>query len=83
MGKSSSVTIGIDLGGTKMYAVVLNDEGEVLGSARNPSNGHEGSRKGLERIVSTAQEALAAAGAEKAKIEGLGIGCPGVVDLEK
>lgn len=83
MGKSSKVSIGIDLGGTKMYAVVLDEDGKVIGSARNPSLGHEGSKKGLERLVATAREALADADSEKAKITGVGIGCPGVVDLQK
>ena len=66
-----------------MYAVVLDEKGEVLGSARNPSLGHEGSRKGMERLVTTAQEALASAKAEDSKLAGVGIGCPGVVDLDK
>ena len=83
MAKSSKVSIGIDLGGTKMYAVVLDESGGVIGSARTPSLGHEGAEKGLERIVQTAREALTDADATKATIAGLGIGCPGIVDLEK
>ena len=83
MAKSSKVSVGIDLGGTKMYAVVLDEKGKVIGSARNPSLGHEGSRKGLQRLIATAQEALADAKAEDKKLRGVGVGCPGVVDLDK
>ena len=83
MGKSSAVRIGIDLGGTKIYSVVLDENEKILGSARNPTQGHEGSRKGLERIVATAQEALADAKKEGVTPSAVGIGCPGVVDLDK
>ena len=81
MGNQSSVSVGIDLGGTKMYAIVLNEEDEVIGAARNPSKGHEGSAKGLENLIRTAREALADAGVEGAEVRGVGIGCPGVIDL--
>lgn len=66
-----------------MYAIVLNEKDEVIGSARNPSNGHAGAEKGLDKLVATAGEALASAGAKKEAVTAVGIGCPGVVDLEK
>ncbi len=75
--------MGIDLGGTKMYAAVLNDRNKVIGSARRPSNGHEGVSKGLENLVATGREALESARMAASDLAGLGIGCPGVVDLPK
>ena len=38
MAKSSKVRVGIDLGGTKMYAVVLNEEGEVMRQGGSPDD---------------------------------------------
>lgn len=83
MGKSSRISVGIDLGGTKMYAVVLDQDSEVIGTARRPTNGHEGPDTGVENLLKTAQEAIESADCKDAKIEALGIGCPGVVDLNK
>lgn len=65
-----------------MYAIVLDESNQVIGSARSPSNGHEGAEKGMENLILTARQALSDAGSEKATPVGVGIGCPGVVDLK-
>ncbi len=83
MGKEKPLTIGVDLGGTKIYAIVLDDNEKVIGSARNPSNGHEGAEAGLDTIAETIRSAIDDAGGNKADVQALGIGCPGVVDLKK
>mgnify|MGYP002631686152 CR=1 FL=1 len=83
MKRSDSVSVGVDLGGTKIYVVVLNEKTEVIGSSRNPSNGHEGAERGMETILRTIHEALDDADVGKNAVRSLGIGCPGVVNLEK
>ena len=76
-------TIGFDLGGTKMFAVVFDDEFKEVGSARVPTDGHKGEKDGLRRIIATAQDALDDAGIKAKEVAAFGIGCPGVVDFEK
>jgi len=75
-------SIGFDLGGTKMFAVVYDREFRVLGSSREATNGYEGPKAGIARILEVIALALEDAGVEPAAIGSLGIGCPGVVDFE-
>ncbi len=75
--------VGFDLGGTKMLACVLDDNSRILGSARKSTNGTDGAVKGTKRIIQLIREALAAAGLEAGSVQGIGIGCPGLVDPSK
>lgn len=76
-------SIGVDLGGTKILAVVFNEELEVVGSVRVPTEGHKGSKEGMKRIWSAVQESLKGTDVQPDEIMALGIGCPGVVDSTK
>jgi glucokinase len=76
-------SIGFDLGGTKMYAVVFDKNFKEIGSARVPTDGHKGQKDGLRRIAGTAADAIKSAGVKPKDICAFGIGCPGVVDFEK
>lgn len=75
--------IGFDLGGTKMLANVLDDKFRVVGSCRKKTKANEGQAAGLERINSVIAGAIEDAGVSSAEVGGLGIGCPGPLDLEK
>ncbi|MBN2450564.1 MAG: ROK family protein [Lentisphaeria bacterium] len=77
------VWIGFDLGATKMLAKVFDDDFKELGSKRRRTKGHEGVEAGLERIVETIEAALKDAKIEKEQIAGIGLGCPGPLDLDK
>ncbi|GGI08290.1 ROK family protein [Egicoccus halophilus] len=72
------VTVGIDLGGTNIYAVVLDGE-ERLGRAklRTPSTGD---RTGVIDVMDAAvRDALGDAGRDIDEVTGVGVGSPGVV----
>lgn len=75
--------IGFDLGGTKMMASVLDANYAVLGSARKSTHGSEGAAKGRQKIIKAIHEAIAEAGVNPKGIQGIGIGCPGLVNPEK
>lgn len=75
--------IGFDLGGTKMLATVLDKDYHVLGTARKSTNGSDGQIKGRKKIINAIQEAIAAAGVAPAGLQGIGIGCPGLVNPER
>jgi glucokinase len=75
--------IGFDLGGTKMLAAVLDPGMKPLARERKKTKGHEGVETVVERIVKTIRDALDAANVEPARLAGIGVGCPGPLDLER
>lgn len=83
MGKKDRFWIGFDLGGTKMLAKVFDSKFNGLGHARTKTKGYEGVEAGLERIVKTIHDALKSSDVSPAKIAGVGVGCPGPLDLDR
>ncbi len=81
--KKRKFWIGFDLGGTKMLACVLNENFEILATAKKSTNGSEGVAKGKKKIINAIEEAVAAAGLSLSDMQGIGIGCPGMVDPAK
>jgi glucokinase len=71
---------GIDLGGTKVQAAVLDDEGSVLGSAREatPTRGTPADVAAV--MIAKLTEAAAQAGVEPRSLATVGVGSPGAVD---
>ncbi|MBX7207875.1 MAG: ROK family protein [Verrucomicrobiaceae bacterium] len=75
--------IGFDLGGTKMLATVMDQNYRVLGTARKSTNGSEGQNKGRRKMLNAIHEAIEDARVHPRGIQGIGIGCPGLVNPEK
>lgn len=75
--------IGFDLGGTKMLACVLDKNYQVLGTARKSTNGSDGQTKGRQKILKAIHEAIEAAQVNPKGLQGIGIGCPGLVNPQK
>jgi len=71
---------GIDLGGTKIEAVVVDDESTVLGSARHETPRDGGPPDVVRELASALREAASAAGVDPAELAGIGVGSPGEVD---
>jgi glucokinase len=71
---------GIDLGGTKIQAVVVDEASEVVGQSRHPTPTTGGPADVAAEIATTLGEAATAAGVEMSALEGIGIGSPGKVD---
>jgi glucokinase len=74
--------VGFDLGGTKMMAIVYDGQFRSLGRKRRRTKGHEGAKIGVERIIATIEQALEEGKVAPDAITGIGIGCPGTVDLD-
>lgn len=75
--------IGFDLGGTKMMADVYDDRFQRIASSRKKTKGHEGTSAGLKRIIAVIEEALSEARLSSDDLSGIGIGCPGPLDLQQ
>ena len=76
----TSVVAGVDLGGTKIQAVILR-EGDVVGSSR-ASTPQEGAEAVVSAIATAVRDSLADAGASSDDLSGVGIGSPGEIDAD-
>jgi glucokinase len=71
---------GVDLGGTKIQAVVVEDDGTVRGQSRRATPTQGGPPDIARELAAALAEAAAAAGLEPAELEAVGVGSPGKVD---
>jgi glucokinase len=74
---------GIDLGGTKIQAVVVDAGGVVRGQARDPTPTEGGPEDIAEAMVGVLAQATGLAGVETDALAGVGVGSPGDVDAER
>jgi glucokinase len=79
-GHASSGAIGVDLGGTNLKLALLDSENRIVERLTVPTGGTEGHRAVIERMV----QGIAALRmrAPQIPVSGIGIGVPGLVDME-
>jgi glucokinase len=76
--------IGCDLGGTNLRAAIVDiDNGTVLHQMKMPTLAREGHEAVMKRMADLVLETISSANLKKEDIGGIGIGVPGVLDLEK
>jgi glucokinase len=76
--------IGCDLGGTNLRAAIVDvDSGAVLHQMKIPTLAREGHEAVMQRMADLVLETIHSANLNKEDIGGIGIGVPGVLDLEK
>lgn len=80
---TKSYWAGFDLGGTKMLAKVFDPQFKTLGKKRKKTKGHTGVEAGLERMIQTLHQALEEAQITPDELAGIGVGCPGPLDLKE
>jgi glucokinase len=71
---------GIDLGGTKIQAAIIDDEHTVLGSARRPTPTTGGPSDVAVEMETALRDAAKAAEVEPKALAGVGVGSPGTID---
>jgi glucokinase len=71
---------GIDLGGTKIEAVIVDSRNKVLGSVRHPTPQQGGPPDVAAQLIGAVTEACQVAGLDPAGLRGVGVGSPGIVD---
>jgi glucokinase len=74
---------GIDLGGTKIQAVVVDGDNTVLGEARHATPTAGGPQGVADAMAAAMREAAERAGVETGSLGGIGVGSPGDVDAER
>jgi glucokinase len=73
---------GIDLGGTKIQAIVADAEHQVLGQARRATPTEGGPADVIAAMADALQEAAEAAEVAPDTLSGIGVGAPGAIDDE-
>ena len=73
---------GIDLGGTKIEAIIVNDVNDVLGSARQPTPTQGGPADVAKEMAATLNRAALAAKTNARSLVGVGVGSPGTIDAD-
>jgi len=71
---------GIDLGGTKIQAVIVDDGHSVLGSSRRPTPTSGGPADVAKEMEAALRDAAKAAEVEPPALTGVGVGSPGTID---
>ncbi|MBE3087944.1 MAG: ROK family protein [Chloroflexi bacterium] len=75
--------VGIDLGGTKIMALLLDADFRVLAAERKKTKGMEGPDAFLARVGKIVQDVLEKGGGSVGELAGIGLGCAGPLDLER
>jgi glucokinase len=75
---SGSLVAGIDVGGTKVAALVVDEAGQIRGRAVRSMAGR--SENGIEPVVRAVRAALDAADASLPDLGAIGVGVPGKID---
>jgi glucokinase len=71
---------GVDLGGTKIQAVVTGRAGKVVGHARRDTPRQGGPEAVVHDLALTVREAATGAGCRVTELLGVGVGAPGSID---
>ena len=74
--------VGFDLGGTKMLSAAFDSEFEPLARRRRKTKGFEGAKAGVDRIIETIRQTLEESLIDATQLSGIGLGCPGSIDLD-
>jgi glucokinase len=74
--------IGVDLGGTKIYTIVADKDGNILATARKKTKSEQGFDAVVGRIAKCVKEAAANAEIDlESDVAAIGLGSPGPLDL--
>ena len=74
--------LGIDLGGTNIVAGVVDDNYEIIATAKRKTNCPRPAEDIVEDMAAVALEAIENAGLKKEDIDAAGVGAPGSIDFE-
>ena len=82
MAVNDDYVVGVDMGGTKILAAVINAKGEIVQQAKRATKPKKGPEEVIERITRCVREAIDSAELNPSQIRAIGIGSPGPLDPE-
>jgi glucokinase len=80
---SKKLILGVDIGGTKVAAGLVDSSGRILNSFRTAMIARESADRGLRAVYAAIDGAMRDAGAVRADVGGIGVCVPGWVDFER
>ncbi len=83
MKPKDSYSIGVDLGGTKILAAVLDPKFRILSEHKAPSEPNRGEKFFIGNIKSCIQTAIRKSKVSVKKLRVIGVGCPGMIDFSR
>jgi glucokinase len=78
--KSKRFAIGVDLGGTRIRAALVNDQGQILSRLERPTLVEEGVSSIMRRMVGLVRDIISHSPLQIRDIQGIGIGSAGQID---
>ena len=82
MAANDDYVVGVDMGGTKILAAVIDAKGEIVQQAKRATKPKKGPEEVIERITRCIREAIDGAELNSSQIRAIGIGSPGPLDPE-
>ena len=79
----SQIYAGVDLGGTSFIAVIADRKGRVLGSSASVTTPGLPASDTIGQVADAILQAAKEAGVKPSKIDAIGVGAPGAVDLKR
>lgn len=76
------LSLGIDLGGTKILTSVVNPQGEILSRDHSLTPGAKGPEGVIRAILASAERALEGASIRMDRVSAVGVGAPGLANTE-
>src|SRR5947209_19754769 len=78
--KANNYTLGVDVGGTKVAAGLVDADGQIVFQTRTPMPAHENAKAGFAALEHAVNTVFAAKPQARAAITGIGICAPGPLD---
>lgn len=81
--KKNRYWVGVDIGGTKILAALLNERFRLIGESKDRVDPNKGEKYFFKSVISALEVVLEERKVEKKKLAGIGIGCPGMIDSDR
>ncbi|QRG70182.1 ROK family protein [Brevibacillus choshinensis] len=75
--------IGLDLGGTKILAGLVDSEGRVVSQKQLPTSSEDGEKAVISRVLAAIEAVMLEVSVDRNQIRGVGIASAGVIDSAK
>jgi glucokinase len=76
----SEIVVGVDVGGTKVAAGIVDAHGQILASTRAPMNCHGSAEDGLASVLSAVESLFSQDPSHRSNVKRIGICAPGPLD---
>jgi glucokinase len=80
MAHRKEIIVGVDMGGTSLRALVVNEENKILAVGKTPTQRDQKPDNLIEDIAAEVEDALESAGVQRSDLRAVSVGAPGAVD---